>query len=134
MSQGKFRISGKEYPIPEFNRLTMDEAITIEEYTGLSLEKFRSTDTGISGVAALLHIALSRDDEHKDTPHSELRRFVGQIDLTELDLERDTEVEKLPPSETQSESVAASSGSGPDSESSSAETRAETRPPIGTPV
>lgn len=61
MSDARFVIDGREYPVPGIDTFTMGEAIVLHEYSGLTLDMI-DEDTPIHPgiVAAFMHIAYER--------------------------------------------------------------------------
>jgi hypothetical protein len=130
-------IDGREYAFPTFDTLTMDDSIAIEDYTGMTLEVFgQRLTTGGAGareMAAVVHIALSRDPAYANTPYTQLRKQVGQIQLDKFDLKGFSE-DASPPATAQNGNAAAPPPSGLTSDEPSVETPAATPLTTGVPI
>ena len=134
-----FLIDGSEYPLPEMATVTLDEAITIYNYSSLTIDQLEDVEGLHPGViAALMHISIARQDP--SLKPSAVKKLVQNSNLFDVlkNLE-EQEAETSPPSQTP-ESGDSSSGSGRSSgDASTAASEAplglgEPQPPTGTPV
>jgi hypothetical protein len=116
-----FKVNGKEIDLPDMGTFSIDEAIVLYEYSGMTLdqaEEIEGLHPGIIG--GLVHIAIARaEPERKAKEIEKAVRAMNLLDLlTSIPDEEEGEKEDLAPgSETSSSSSAKSSG--PDSVPSS---------------
>lgn len=61
-----FVIDGNQYEVPEVDSLTMGEAVTVYDYTGLGLDEINEGVRHPGVMAAFLHIAYKRGNPGTD--------------------------------------------------------------------
>jgi hypothetical protein len=109
-----FKVNGKEIDLPDMGTFSIDEAIVLYEYSGMTLdqaEEIEGLHPGIIG--GLVHIAIARaEPERKAKEIEKAVRALNLLDLlTSIPDEEEGEKEDLAPgSETSSSSSDVSSG------------------------
>jgi hypothetical protein len=109
-----FKVNGKEIDLPDMGTFSIDEAIVLYEYSGMTLdqaEEIEGLHPGIIG--GLVHIAIARaEPERKAKEIEKAVRAMNLLDLlTSIPDEEEGEKEDLAPgSETSSSSSDKSSG------------------------
>jgi hypothetical protein len=109
-----FKVNGKEIDLPDMGTFSIDEAIVLYEYSGMTLdqaEEIEGLHPGIIG--GLVHIAIARaEPERKAKEIEKAVRAMNLLDLlTSIPDEEEGEKEDLAPgSETSSSSSDVSSG------------------------
>lgn len=119
MAEPTFRIEGREYPIPTQETLTMDEAVLIHDYSGITLDQIPQQPGNPKVLKALVHIAYQRG--HPDADQDVIRDMIGMVTLVDLLGAVEEEDDAVPPAPTTSESSASSSDSPPSSGDDSSE-------------
>jgi hypothetical protein len=78
-----FKIDGVSYPFVSSDEMTMDEAIILHDYSGLTLDQLEDLE-GFNPkvVGAFVHIAIARKRPDLKTP--EIRKMIGAIKVTDL--------------------------------------------------
>lgn len=130
-----FMIDGKPYEVPTIDTLTMGDAVTVYEYTGLGLDEIgESRHPGV--LLAFAHIAYKR--AHPDMNDRELKEMIEGTPLLEAFSRVPEEDDARPPDSatstsppTSGNSSEAPNGSGSSSPKSSGEPD-ETPSPTGT--
>jgi hypothetical protein len=111
-----FRVNGKDLDLPDYGTFSIDEAIVLYEYSGMTLdqaEEIEGLHPGIIG--GLVHIAIARmEPERKAKEIEKAVRAMNLLDLlTSIPDKEDEDGEKedlAPGSETSSSSSDVSSG------------------------
>ena len=139
----RFMIDGGEYTIPTLDTFTMGEALTLYEYSGLTIDEI-DEDTGAHPgvVAALMHIAYERGNPGVNkrkaravVENSNLLEAIqsllqsGEDDAGPPELSRSSDPETSSPPSSDSSSSASGNGS-----ATASEPPAETPEPTGTPI
>lgn len=82
--QAKIVIDGREYPFPDFDSLTMDEADTLYGYTKVALDKIEFDGFNPRLIMAMTHIAIARVRTDLDAREIEERvRKLGVAEMNE---------------------------------------------------
>lgn len=114
------KINGKAYPIPALEELTIDEAIVLERYSGLTFPELETASVSLGMMKGLAVVAVMRHEP--SFSEREIERAVGAIKLTGLretfELEREGG-EKVDPQNAEGEQNAASGSPAPSGETSS---------------
>lgn len=111
--------NGRDYPLVPIDQVTIDEAILIERYSGVTMDRIPEMDNVTLGVVkALIHISVARVEV--DESEVSIGKAVGRtpyLDLQKILLAVSEEVddESVPPPNATS-SDASSTGSGGSSE------------------
>lgn len=83
MTHAKFRIGNAEYDFPTIDTFTMDEAIVLYDYSGVTLDTLDDVEGVHPGVlAALAHVAIQRADPDMKPAH--VKALVRGLNLLEL--------------------------------------------------
>lgn len=79
-----FKIDGEEYPFDSADSLTMDEAIILHDYSGLTLDQLVDIE-GFNPkvIAAFMHIAVLR--RKPDLKQAQIRKLVGAVKIEDLE-------------------------------------------------
>jgi hypothetical protein len=89
-------IEGVPCEMPQEATLTLDEAMLITEYSGLTLDQIEDNNAHPGVIKAMVHIAVAR--ARPDMPKAEISRVVGELKLTDLAAAAE-EVDARPPEE-----------------------------------
>ena len=110
------KVEGESYPLTSADEITMDEAIVLHDYSGITLDQLEDLE-GFNPkvIAAFMHIAIAR--KRPDLKATELRKMVGAVkvnDLAEAFEEAEKRVDARPPvlNEGESGKPASSGGNG----------------------
>jgi len=131
----RFKVNGKEYEIPTLDTFTLNEAIVLHQYSGLTLDELEDVDGLHPGViASLLHVAIQRGEP--SLKPSVVRQMVESVNLVALleslpEAATDSPPEQTLPSSESSDGSESSSGDG--SSTASDDPASTTPPPTGTP-
>jgi hypothetical protein len=71
----KLKFGGEEYDYVEFGTLTLDEALVLHEYSGLTLDQVQDAGFHPGLIGALIHISVARGNP--DIRKQDLRKKVG---------------------------------------------------------
>lgn len=79
-----FTIDDVAYPFDTDDGLTMDEAIILQDYAGLTLDQL-DEDVGFNPkvIAAFMHIGIARKEP--DLRSAQVRKRVGAVKISDLD-------------------------------------------------
>lgn len=81
--QAQIVIDGREYPFPEFDTLTMDEADTLYRYAKVTLDKLAELDGFHPGVImGMVHIAIAR--VRADLKATEIEARIRTLKMDEM--------------------------------------------------
>jgi hypothetical protein len=125
----EIHLNGRDYQLVTVDQLTLDEAITLWDYTRMGLDEIADLEGFHPGViAALIHVSVQRGEPQ--VPAREIRRTVGGIQVADLEavfMDASEEVEQVPPTSAAGPS-SPSDGSGGDSDQSSGPVPADSPP------
>lgn len=131
-----FKIDGVEYPIPTLDTIKLGEAITLHEYTGLTLDQIEDVE-GLDPrvLAGLVHVAIAR--QSPGMKPAAVREMVEEINLLALleSLPTVAEDDADPPAQTlpsSRSSDGSATSSGPSFETASEPPASATQPSSGT--
>jgi hypothetical protein len=78
----KLKFGGAEYDYVEFGTLTLDEALILHEYSGLTLDEVQDAGFHPGLIMALIHISVARESS---IPKKDLRKQVGGLLMADLE-------------------------------------------------
>jgi hypothetical protein len=79
----KLKFGGEEYDYVEFGTLTIDEALVLHEYSGLTLDEVGDAGFHPGLIGALIHISVARGNP--DIRQQDLRKLVGKLRMADLE-------------------------------------------------
>jgi hypothetical protein len=78
----KLKFGGAEYDYVEFGTLTLDEALILHEYSGLTLDEVQDAGFHPGLIMALIHISVARGSSIRK---QDLRKQVGGLLMADLE-------------------------------------------------
>ena len=78
----KLKFGGEEYEYVELTTLTLDEALVLHQYSGLTLDEVPDAGFHPGVIMALIHISVARGNPR--IKYKDLREAVGQTTYQEL--------------------------------------------------
>ena len=109
----RLKIDGNEYEFPTLDSINLDEAVILERYAGVTLDKLEPGDGLPAGaLKGLIIIAVAR--VRTDATEREIAERIGQLKLTELNnvVQDDEPDEPDPPSPASADNDASTARSG----------------------
>jgi hypothetical protein len=79
----KLKFGGEEYDYVEFGTLTLDEALILHEYSGLTLDEVSEAGFHPGLIGALIHISVARSEP--TVRKQDLRKKVGALKMADLE-------------------------------------------------
>lgn len=102
----RIKINGSEYEFPTLDSVTLDEAVLLERYAGISLASLEpGSELPLGAVKGLIVVAIKR--AQPQTSEREISEVIGQLKLSELSGFFEAEDDAGPPDRA----LGASSGS-----------------------